>query len=191
MTLKVYAAPLRPLPVAEVSTQDVLRVLQPLWTTKPTTASRLRGRIESVIDAARAGGHIPDTAPNPARWSGHLEMILSKPAKSSEHFAAMPVADVPAFMTRLRELEADSVAALALEFAILTACRSGEVLGARWDEIDMEARVWTIPEQRTKSLKEHRIPYRRALLKHYAVASQSAAVSMSSPACGAVNLYPA
>lgn len=81
MTLKVYAAPLRPLPVAEISTQDVLKVLQPVWSTKPETASRLRGRIEAVIDSARVAGHLDDRAPNPARWAGHLEMLLPPPAR--------------------------------------------------------------------------------------------------------------
>ncbi|WP_049768080.1 phage integrase central domain-containing protein [Methylocella silvestris] len=98
MTLKVYAASLRPIAVADVSTQDVLRVLQPIWRTKPETASRLRGRIEAAVDSARVAGHIDDRAPNPARWGGHLEMLLPKPEKLSRgHHAAMPYKDVPAF----------------------------------------------------------------------------------------------
>jgi integrase len=157
MTLKVYAAPLRPLPVAEVSTQDVLQVLQPIWTTKPETASRLRGRIEAVIDAARVAGHIGEREPNPARWAGHLEMMLPKPAQLTRgHHAAMAYAEVPAFMKRLRGQ--NSIAALALRFLILTATRSGEVLGVRWDEIDLDAKVWTVPPARMKASREHRVP---------------------------------
>jgi integrase len=157
MTLKVYAAPLRPLPVAEVSTQDVLKVLQPIWSTKPETASRLRGRIEAVIDAARVAGHIDDRAPNPARWPGHLEMLLPRPARLARgHHAAMAYGGVAAFMARLRRQE--SFAALALEFLVLTASRSGEVLGAQWPEIDFGAEVWTVPGSRMKASREHRVP---------------------------------
>jgi integrase len=157
MTLKVYAAPLRPLPIAEVSTQDILKVLQSIWNTKPETASRLRGRVEAVIDAARTAGHIEDHRPNPARWIGHLEMLLPRPAKLSRgHHAAMPYAEVPAFMKRLGGQ--DGFAGMALLFLILTAARSGEVLGARWDEIDFDAKVWTVPASRMKAGREHRVP---------------------------------
>jgi integrase len=157
MTLKVYAAPLRPLPVAEVSTQDVLKVLQPLWQAKPETASRLRGRIEAVINAARSAGHIDDRAPNPARWAGHLEMLLPRPARLIRgHHAAMAYQDLPAFTKRLSGN--DSMAAMALRFLILTAARTGEVLGAAWQEFDLDGKVWTIPASRMKAGREHRVP---------------------------------
>ena len=113
----------------------------PIWQAKPETASRLRGRIEAVLDAARVGGHIDDRAPNPARWAGHLEMLLPRAAKLSRgHHAAMAFADVPAFIGKLRQAGQNSMAALALEFAILTAARTGEVLGARWSE----NRLWLL-----------------------------------------------
>ena len=157
MTLETYAASLRAIPVADVSTQDVLRALEPIWTKKPETASRLRGRIEAVLDSARVAGHIDDRAPNPARWGGHLEMLLPRPTKLSRgHHAAMPYKNVPAFVAKLRQAEGFS--ARALELAILTAARSGEILGANWGEVDLEAKVWTIPAARMKAAREHRIP---------------------------------
>jgi integrase len=155
MTLTVYCEPLRSKPVADIGTDDVLKVLLPLWTTKPETASRLRGRIERVLDFARARGQ--RTGENPARWRGHLDALLPKRAKLSRgHHKAMPFDEVPAFMASLRERE--GVAPHALEFAILTAARSGEVLGAQWDEFDLEARVWTVPAARMKASREHRVP---------------------------------
>jgi integrase len=157
MTLTDYANPLRNLPVDEVNTQAVLSVLQPVWQTKPETASRLRGRIETVLDAARAKGHIARNEANPARWRGHLDKLLAKHQKLTRgHHAALPFNEVPEFVGKLRER--DAVAALALEFLVLTAARSGEVLGARWDELDLEANVWTIPAARTKAGREHRVP---------------------------------
>jgi integrase len=155
MTLTVYAAPLRDKPVDEIQTADVLAVLRPIWQEKPETASRLRGRIERVLNAAKAKGY--RTGENPASWRGHLENLLPKRLKLTRgHHAALPYSDVPAFVARLREREA--VAALALEFAIVTAARSGEVLGARWSEIDLDAKVWTIPPERMKAAREHEIP---------------------------------
>ncbi|MPR11505.1 tyrosine-type recombinase/integrase [Microvirga tunisiensis] len=155
MTLTVYCEPLRPKPVAEVGTEDVLKILQPLWATKPETASRLRGRIERVLDFARARGQ--RAGENPARWRGHLDALLPKRTKLTRgHHKAMPFDDVPAFMALLREREA--VAALALEFAILTAARSGEVLGARWDEVNLDTGVWTVPAERMKASRAHRVP---------------------------------
>ncbi len=157
MTLTEYAAPLRGKPVDEVDTEAVLSVLQPLWKSRPETASRLRGRIESVLDAARAKGHIARNEANPARWRGHLDKLLPKRQKLSRgHHAAMAVDDVPQFVGRLREREA--TAAMALEFCILTATRSSEVLGARWSEIDLATKVWTIPGARMKAAREHRVP---------------------------------
>ena len=155
MTLKTYAAPLRSLPVEKVSTADVLRVLQPFWQAKPETASRLRGRIERVLDAAKARGL--RSGENPARWRGHLDHLLPRRQKLSRgHHRAMPYAEVSAFMVKLRAREA--VAALALEFLILTAARSGEVLGAKWPEFDIDGAVWTVPAARMKSGREHRVP---------------------------------
>jgi integrase len=155
MTLTVYCGPLRSKPVAEVGIEDVLTVLQPLWTAKPETASRLRGRIERVLDFARARGQ--RSGENPARWRGHLDALLPKRAKLTRgHHKAMPFDDVPAFMSSLRER--DGVAPLALEFAILTAARSGEVLGARWDEINLDAGLWTVPAARMKGSRAHRVP---------------------------------
>lgn len=157
MTLTEYAKPMRERPVDEIDTEVVLSVLQPIWQSKPETAARLRGRIEVVLDAARAKGHIPKNEANPARWRGHLDKLLPKRRMLSRgHHAAMAYQVVPEFIGRLREREA--VAALALEFAILTAARSGEVLGARWEEIDFEAKVWTVPAARMKAEREHRVP---------------------------------
>jgi integrase len=155
MTLAVYCEALRSKPVAEIGTEDVLKVLQLLWTRKPETASRLRGRMERVFDFARARGQ--RTGENPARWRGHLDAVLPKRAKLTRgHHKAMPFDEVPAFMVALRERE--GIAARALEFAVLTAARSGEVFGARWDEFDLDARVWTVPAARMKAGREHRVP---------------------------------
>ena len=155
MTLKNYAAPLRRLPVDKVSTDDVLSVLKPIWYEKPETASRLRGRIERVLDAAKAQGL--RSGENPARWRGHLDQLLPKRQQLTRgHHAAMDYAEVPAFMVDLQAREGN--AARALEFAILTAARSGEVLGARWDEFDLDGRVWTVPATRMKGGREHRVP---------------------------------
>ncbi len=155
MTLTKYAAPLHSLHLDKVAVADVLAALRPLWQTKPETASRLRGRIEAVLDAAKVAGH--RSGENPAAWSGNLEHLLPKRGKLSRgHHAAMAYTDVPAFIAKLRER--DALAALALEFCILTAARSGEVLGARWSEIDLAAQVWTVPAARMKATREHRIP---------------------------------
>jgi integrase len=155
MTLMKYAAPLWPRPVDEIDTAAVLGVLATLWQATPETASRLRGRIEAVLDSAKAQGH--RSGENPAAWRGHLSHLLPKRGMLTRgRHAAMAYADVPAFIAELRAREA--LAALALEFTILTAARSGEVLGARWSEINMVAKVWTIPAERMKATREHRIP---------------------------------
>ena len=155
MTLLHYAAPLRHLPVDKIDTDEVLSVLKPLWNAKPETASRLRGRIERVLDAAKA--QRLRSGENPARWRGHLDQLLPKRQQLTRgHHAAMPYADVPIFISELRLRQA--TAALALEFAILTAARSAEVLGARWDEFDLERAVWTVPAERMKAGREHRVP---------------------------------
>lgn len=141
--------------VSEIETADVLAVLSPIWHVKPETASRLRGRVEAVLSATAALGHRSEV--NPARWRGHLERLLTKPPKMVRgHHAAMPYEAVPAFIAKLAE--ARSISAHALHFAILTAARSGEVLGARWSEIDMEAAVWTVPAVRMKAKRIHRVP---------------------------------
>lgn len=155
MTLKVYAAPLRAKRVDEVSTADLLEVLKPIWLAKPETAARLRGRIERVLDAAKARGH--RSGENPALWRGHLDKLLPKRRKLARgHHAAMPYGAVPAFVADLRKR--DAMAARALEFTILTAARSGETFGATWKEIDLEAALWTIPAGRMKAGREHRVP---------------------------------
>ena len=157
MTLTKYAARLRKLPVDTIDTAAVLSVLKPIWQAKPETASRFRGRIEQVLDAAKAHGH--RTGENPARWRGHLDKLLAKRQKLTRgHHAAMAYADVPAFLARLRERQGGSISALALEFTILTAARSGEALGMRWDEVDETAKVWTVPPTRMKAAREHRVP---------------------------------
>ena len=157
MTLTRYCEPIRETSIASIDTEAVLSVLKPLWTRAPETASRLRGRIEQVLDAAKARGHIGHNEANPARWRGHLDKLLPKRAKLTRgHHAAMPYADVPAFVASLRERPA--IAARALELCILTAARSGEALAARWNEIDFEAKVWTVPAERTKGSREHRVP---------------------------------
>jgi integrase len=155
MTLTAYCEPLRSKPVTDIGTEDVLKVLQPLWTAKPETASRLRGRMERVFDFARARGQ--GSGENPARWRGHLDAVLPKRARLTRgHHKAMPFDDVPVFLAALRER--DGITARALEFAILTAARSGEVFGSSWGEFDVEARVWTVPAARMKAGREHRVP---------------------------------
>jgi integrase len=154
-TLEKDAAKLRPIAVDKVDTADVLSVLKTIWASKPETASRLRGRIERVLDAARAKGY--RSGENPARWKGHLDHLLPTRQKLTRgHHAAMPFEKVPRFIADLRERRA--VAALGLEFAILTAARSGEVRGATWGEFDLKAKVWSVPAERMKAGREHRVP---------------------------------
>jgi integrase len=150
------------LPVQGVDVGLVLKALEPIWTAKPETASRVRGRIASVLDWATARGY--RQGENPARWRSHLENLL--PGKSKvrrvKHHAALPHAEIRDFMAELHEQE--GVAAQALEFTILTAARTGEVIGARWSEINVAERVWTVPAERMKSGKEHRVPLSDAAL---------------------------
>lgn len=155
-TLKTYAYPvIGDLPVAEVDTPQVLKVLEPIWREVPETASRLRGRIETVLDSAKARGY--RQGENPARWRGHLAQILPVRTKLSRgHHKALAYEALPAFIADLRERQAN--AALALEFTILTAARTGEVIGAAWDEVDLEKAIWVIPADRMKAGKEHRVP---------------------------------
>jgi integrase len=154
-TLETYAAPLRGRPVDAITTDDVLAVLKPIWLEKAETASRVRGRIEKVLDAAKAKGF--RDGENPARWRGHLDHLLPRRSKLARpHHPAMPYEVAPEFIRNLRERE--GTAALALEFCILTAARSGEVLGLRWSEIDFDRAVWTVPPARMKAGREHRVP---------------------------------
>jgi integrase len=154
-TIDSYCRPIHDVPVDLIDTAAVLSILQPIWARIPETASRVRGRIEAVIDYAKANSL--RSGENPAAWRGHLALILPKRQKLSRgHHAAMPYAEVPAFVGKLRE--AESIPALALEFLILTAARSGEVLGARWDEINMDAKIWTLEASRMKACREHRVP---------------------------------
>ncbi|KAB0680065.1 tyrosine-type recombinase/integrase [Aureimonas leprariae] len=156
-TLEAYAFPVfGTIDVAAVDVGLVLKVLEPIWTTKAETASRVRGRIESVLDWATARKY--RQGENPARWKGHLDHIL--PARSKvqkvKHHAALPYAEVAGFVSELRQ--ADGIGARALEFAILTAGRTGEVVGARWDEFDIEAKLWIVPAERMKASRQHRVP---------------------------------
>jgi integrase len=156
-TLAKYAGPIiGALPVGAINTALVLKVLEPIWTAKPETASRLRGRMEAALDWAKARGY--RQGENPARWRGHLDKLLPAPAKvrKVEHHAALPYAELPGFMVALREHQ--GIVARALEFAILTAGRTGEVIGARWSEIDLLDKTWTVPAGRMKAGKEHRVP---------------------------------
>ena len=150
-----YCKALRSLPLDEVDTAAVLDVLKPIWQRIPETASRLRGRIENVLDAAKARGF--RQGENPAAWRGHLKTLLpARQRLTRGHHAALPYDELPAFMASLRGRE--SLAAIALEITILTACRSGEVLGAQWEEFDLDKKVWTIPAVRMKAGHAHRVP---------------------------------
>lgn len=155
-TLATYAASIWSMDVASIGVDDVVAVLRPIWGTKPETASRVRGRIERVLDAAKVRGLRTDD--NPARWRGTLSLLLpARKAKgNARHHAAMPFGDMPAFMTSLRSRPA--TAARALEFTVLTAARTSEVLRATWREVDIEGRLWTVPASRMKTGKTHRVP---------------------------------
>lgn len=161
MTLRVYAKPIWDRPVTDVATPDVLAVLKAHWTERPETASRLRNRIELVLDAATAQGL--REGPNPARWRGHLKSILPARTKLSRgHHKALGWRDAPDFMQRLRA--EGGTAARALEFVILTACRTSEVTGARWSEFNLAEATWEIPAQRMKAGRPHRVPLSPAAL---------------------------
>jgi integrase len=156
-TLATYAYPIiGGLAVQAVDTGLVLQVLEPIWTAKPETASRVRGRLESILDFAKARGW--RDGENPARWRGHLDKLLPAHSKvrKVEHHAALPYAELPGFIAALRAQE--GIGARALEFAILTAARTGEVIGARWAEIDFADKTWTVPDDRMKAHREHRVP---------------------------------
>jgi integrase len=152
VTIATYAEPvIGALAVAAVDTALVMKVLEPLWVRAPETASRLRGRIEAVLDWAKVRGY--RDGENPARWRGHLDKLLPKKSKIQKHLNALPYAELPGFMVALREQ--NCVSARSLEFLILTAARTGEVTGAQWSEINRN--VWTVPPERMKAGKEHRV----------------------------------
>jgi integrase len=150
------------LPVQVVDTALVMKALEPMWTILPETAGRVRARIESVLDWATTRGY--RRGENPARWRGHLENLLPKKSKVArvEHHPALPYTELPAFMEELRQVQ--GFAARALEFAILTASRTSEVIGARWAEFDLQARLWIVPGERMKAGREHRVPLAEAAL---------------------------
>lgn len=156
-SLRMYASPIiGDMPVTEISTDDVLRTLEPIWHSKTETASRVRQRIENILDYATA--RKLRTGENPARWRGHLDKLLPKPSKvaKKEHHAALAHADIGAFMAELRTHS--GIGFSAFEFAILTAARTGEVIAAQWAEVDLQAKQWTIPAERMKANKEHVVP---------------------------------
>lgn len=155
MTMRVYAAPLRPLRLNEISTDDVYSALKAIWTDKPETARRTQGRIERILDAAKVLG-LSD-GDNPARWDSHLDTLLDTRRKLTRgHHAALEYKKVPALVRSLGE--GGSTSALALTFLILTASRTGEVLGADWSEVNFDENVWSIPAERMKAKKPHRVP---------------------------------
>lgn len=153
-TLQTHAAKLCKMEIDAIGTDDLVATLQPIWLKVPETARRVRGRIERVLDAARVAGH--RDGENPARWKGHLELLLPKQRKSHGHHAAMPYDQVPDFFRSLHRRSA--MAARALEFTIMTAARTGEVIGMTWGEVDLEAKLWTIPAERMKAEAEHAVP---------------------------------
>jgi integrase len=153
-TFSTATAAINDLPVSAVDTGLVLKVLEPIWLTTPETARRIRGRVEAVLDSAKVRGY--REGENPARWRAHLDKTLSKRAPAPKHHAAIPYAQMPAFVAELRAK--DGITARALEFTILTAARTGEIIGAKWSEIDLQTQVWTIPGNRMKGGKEHRVP---------------------------------
>ena len=156
-TMRDYVYPIiGSLPVAAIDEPMVLKILNPIWREKTATAARVRNRIAAVLDYAAAAKYRSGT--NPARWEGNLEFLLPKPEKvaAPEHHAALPYAEIADFLSKLRQVE--GIPARALEFLILTAARTGEVTGAVWDEIDLDGRTWTIPRERMKASKEHRVP---------------------------------
>jgi integrase len=156
-TLDKYANPIiGSLPVDEVAVGHITKVMEPIWTTKTETASRVRGRIETVLDWAKARGY--RMGENPARWRGHLENLLPRPSKvrKVKHHPALPYPQIGRFMRDLRARE--GMAAQAMDFLILTAARTAEVMGAKWPEIDAAAKLWTVPAGRIKGGVEHRVP---------------------------------
>lgn len=175
-TIATYASPvIGKLPVSKIDTAHILRILTPIWLEKTETAVRLRGRIEKVLDWAKAQGY--RSGDNPAAWRGHLDAgLLPSPSKVADagHHAALPWSEVGAFMVALRAMQ--GAGARAMEIIILTATRTSEVLNAKWSEMDLDAALWTIPKERMKSFKEHRVPLSAAVVTLLnAVKAESAA----------------
>jgi integrase len=163
-TLQTYARPVFGTKrVDTIATEDILKILSPIWNSKTETAKRVQGRIENILDYAAA--HKYRDPLNPARWRGHLDKLLPKPTrvKKVRHHPAMPHTELPAFMVELSSN--DSVSALALRFLILTATRTNEVLHAQWNEIDIDSAVWTVPAERMKARREHRVPLSDAAME--------------------------
>jgi integrase len=152
-------------PVAAIDIDGVMSVLSPIWTTKAVTARRVRGRVESVLDWARTAGYRPKGELNPATWRGNLSNLLARKAPKAKPHRAMPYIEVPAFMVELRKRQRSSMSAIVLEFAILAAGRTDEALSARWEEIDLEAATWSIPGDRMKGDRPHRVPLTEASVK--------------------------
>jgi integrase len=160
-TLQTYASSIWDEPVADVDVEDVLAILRPIWSSKQETARRVRGRVEDVLNAAKV--RKLRSGENPALWRGNLELLLARQRKGpKQHHPAMPYEEVPAFMAKLRSRPA--LAARALEFTILTAARTSEVLHTRWPDIELEAAIWTVPAERMKTGKEHRVPLSAAAI---------------------------
>jgi integrase len=162
-TLATYAhSKIGDLPVQAIDVGLVMAVVEPIWSAKPETASRLRGRIESVLDWASARGY--RTGDNPARWRGHLDNLLPprSKVKTVEHHPALPYRQIADFMAEIRQV--DGVAARALEFTILTAARTAEVTEAQWDEFRIADAIWTVPAERMKAGREHRVPLSKSAL---------------------------
>jgi integrase len=160
-SMRLYVNPvIGDLPISAIDLRAVLSVLEPIWASKTESAKRVRGRIENVLDWATVRGH--RSGDNPARWRGNLDKLLAKPSRiaKTEHHKALHYRDLPDFMVKMRRREGMAVSAL--EFVIFTCARAGEVLGARWPEIDLAARVWTVPAERMKSGREHRVPLSQA-----------------------------
>jgi integrase len=174
-TIAAYASPIiGAVDVRTIETADIMLVLTPIWSAKPDTASRLRGRMENILDWSKVRG-LRDRE-NPARWRGHLDCLLpgKRKVRAVEHHAALPYAEAAAFMASLRQRS--GVKARALEFAILTAARTGEAIGARWPEIDLERKLWVVPSTRMKSGREHRSPLADRALE---ILSEMAAIRSS------------
>lgn len=162
-SLATYAKPhIGTKPVREVTTDHILDILRPIWATKSATATRVRGRIEVILDAARVRGL--REGENPARWKGHLALMLPAPARvhKVKHHAALPARELPSVIKELSKRSGTSV--LALQFVSLTACRASEALGATWDEIDLSQAIWTIPAERIKAARPHRVPLSKQAL---------------------------
>ena len=154
-TLAQYASGLRPMALKDIKTDDVLQVIRPIWDTKQETASRVRQRIERILDAAKAQGL--RSGDNPAAWRGNLKELMANPKNGKRaHHPAVPYDEMPVFITDLRKR--NSISALALEFTILCASRTAETIGADWTEFDLAKKIWTVPGERMKAGREHRVP---------------------------------